>query len=82
MPATRCRTTTAQLNLDVESADLNNITDFGANYVNSFGAFDIAVSGRYGVAFLASDFNNDDSVGDTFDNFTRRTTTRRSGRPV
>lgn len=28
---------------------LNNIFDIGANYVNSFGAFDIALSGRYGT---------------------------------
>jgi hypothetical protein len=50
----------AQLNLDVEDTDLNNITDFGANYVNSFGPVDIAVSGRYGIAFLASDFDGED----------------------
>ena len=29
---------------------LDNIVDIGANYVNSFGAFDVAVSGRYGFA--------------------------------
>jgi predicted porin len=54
----------AQQNLAVENANLNNITDFGANYVNSFGAFDVALSGRYGIAFLASDFNDDDDVID------------------
>lgn len=32
-------------NLDVQ---LGNIFDIGANYVNSFGNFDVAVSGRYG----------------------------------
>ena len=31
---------------------LNNIFDIGANYVNSFGAFDIALSGRYGQGSL------------------------------
>ncbi len=34
--------------------DCNNITcnffDIGANYVNSFGGFDVALSGRYGIA--------------------------------
>jgi hypothetical protein len=29
---------------------LHDIFDIGANYVNSFGAFDIALSGRYGTA--------------------------------
>jgi hypothetical protein len=57
----------AQLNLDVESVDLNNITDFGANYVNSFGPVDVAVSGRYGIAFLASDFDGEDSFDDLTD---------------
>ena len=39
----------AQLNIDGEA--LANIVDFGANYVNSFGDIDVAISGRYGVAF-------------------------------
>ncbi len=30
--------------------NLGNIFDVGANYVNSFGGFDVAVSGRYGTA--------------------------------
>jgi outer membrane protein OmpU len=50
-----------QLNLDVQERDLSNIFDVGANYVNSFGAFDIAVSGRYGIA------TNDDGIGDVLD---------------
>ncbi len=52
----------AQLNLDVEETGLSNIVDVGANYVNSFGAFDIAISGRYGIAF-----NNEDVISDVFD---------------
>lgn len=36
---------------DINDAVLANIIDFGANYVNSFGDFDVAISGRYGVAF-------------------------------
>lgn len=35
---------------DIDGVALANIFDFGANYVNSFGGVDIAVSGRYGVA--------------------------------
>ncbi len=35
--------------VDIDSGALHNIFDIGANYVNSFGAFDIAVSGRYGI---------------------------------
>ncbi|MFK7941723.1 MAG: porin [Paracoccaceae bacterium] len=38
----------AQQNLNGNS--LNNIFDVGANYVNSFGDFDVAVSGRWGIA--------------------------------
>lgn len=37
--------------LDIDGVALSNITDFGANYVNSFGDIDVAVSGRYGIAF-------------------------------
>lgn len=40
--------TNAQLNLN--NNPLNNIFDVGANYVNSFGGFDVAVSGRWGIA--------------------------------
>jgi hypothetical protein len=40
--------------VDVDSTDPHDIVDFGANYVNSFGDFDIAVSGRWGFA----DINN------------------------
>lgn len=40
--------TNGQLNLN--GASLKNIIDVGANYVNSFGGFDVAVSGRYGIA--------------------------------
>jgi predicted porin len=52
-----------QLNLDVEETGLNNIFDVGANYVNSFGAFDIALSGRYGIAVN----DDDDLFDDEFD---------------
>jgi hypothetical protein len=38
----------AQLNLDDDP--LNNIVDVGANYVNTFGALDVVVSGRWGIA--------------------------------
>jgi hypothetical protein len=50
-----------QLNLDVQDTGLANIFDVGANYVNSFGAFDIAVSGRYGIA------TNEEGAEDIFD---------------
>jgi predicted porin len=53
-----------QLNLDVEDVGLNNIFDVGANYVNSFGAFDIALSGRYGIATNSEDFVDLDDDGD------------------
>jgi predicted porin len=33
-----------------EDSTLSNIFDIGADYVNSFGDFDIAVSGRWGIA--------------------------------
>jgi len=36
--------------LDLNGASLRDIFDVGANYVNSFGGVDIAVSGRYGIA--------------------------------
>ena len=36
--------------VDIDAAGtLSNIFDIGANYVNSFGGFDVAVSGRYGI---------------------------------
>jgi outer membrane protein OmpU len=38
-----------QLNLD--GNPLNDIVDVGANYVNSLGAFDVVVSGRWGIGF-------------------------------
>jgi hypothetical protein len=41
--------TNAQIDVDAPGT-LNDIVDFGANYVNSFGGFDIAVSGRWGFA--------------------------------
>lgn len=31
-------------------AGINDIVDIGANYVNSFGGFDVAISGRYGFS--------------------------------
>lgn len=40
--------TNAQQNLNNNT--LNNIFDVGANYVNSFGGIDVAVSGRWGIA--------------------------------
>ena len=43
--------TMAQLDLNANPAtELENIVDIGANYVNSFGGFDVALSGRYGMA--------------------------------
>lgn len=41
---------------------LHDIFDVGANYVNSFGGFDVALSGRYGVGSLEG---NDVVVGAT-----------------
>jgi len=51
-----------QADLDVE---LGNIFDVGANYVNSFGGFDVAISGRYGTADAAGAGDDPDiySVG-------------------
>ncbi|MEL6476389.1 MAG: porin [Pseudomonadota bacterium] len=37
--------------LDIQGEALANIVDIGANYVNSFGDFDVAVAGGYGIAF-------------------------------
>ncbi|MBY8976400.1 porin [Rhodobacteraceae bacterium NNCM2] len=37
--------------VNIENTALSNIVDFGANYVNSFGDFDVAISGRWGSAF-------------------------------
>jgi hypothetical protein len=48
----------AQIDTDA-SGTLNNIFDIGANYVNSFGDFDIVVSGRYGIA---DDNNGSDPI--------------------
>ncbi len=42
--------TNAQLNLDTTGALPTNIFDIGANYVNSIGGVDIALSGRWGMA--------------------------------
>ncbi len=36
--------------IDTDTSALHDIFDIGANYVNSFGGFDIAVSGRWGIA--------------------------------
>ncbi|MEM6932329.1 MAG: porin [Pseudomonadota bacterium] len=47
--------------VDIDGTALSNIVDFGANYVNSFGDIDIAVSGRYGIAF-GSDNPGDEPV--------------------
>ncbi len=38
--------------------NLGNIFDIGVNYVNSFGGFDVAVSGRYGTAEAPSNAAN------------------------
>ena len=35
---------------NTDGAEFSDIFDVGANYVNSFGGFDVAVSGRYGIA--------------------------------
>ncbi len=50
----------AQQNLNGNT--LNNIFDVGANYVNSFGGFDIAVSGRWGIASNDAPGANDPEV--------------------
>ena len=36
--------------VNVNALNPNNLIDVGANYVNSFGAFNVAVSGRWGIA--------------------------------
>ena len=46
---------------NIDGAAFSNIFDVGANYVQSFGDFDVAVSGRWGIA------QNDTDLGDTFD---------------
>jgi len=43
---------------NLNNAPLGDIFDVGVNYVNSFGGFDVAVSGRWGIA------NNDIPGGD------------------
>ena len=40
--------TTSQVDTDAEN--IHNIFDLGANYVNSFGDFNVAISGRWGTA--------------------------------
>lgn len=41
--------------VDIDAAGtLHDIFDIGANYVNSFGNFDVAIAGRYGFASVAS----------------------------
>ncbi|MEM7238995.1 MAG: porin [Pseudomonadota bacterium] len=47
--------------VDIDGTALSNIVDVGANYVNSFGDLDVAVSGRYGIAF-GSDNPGDEPV--------------------
>ncbi|HUF56720.1 MAG TPA: porin [Thermohalobaculum sp.] len=59
-----------QVNVDVLGT-VHDIWDVGANYVNSFGDFNVAVSGRYGLANLgkghAVDDDDDDDFFDRFD---------------
>ncbi len=51
--------TNVQVDCNATTCD---IFDIGANYVNSFGGFDIAASGRYGKAFTNQGFNGDPFV--------------------
>ena len=44
--------------VDTDASSLHDIFDIGANYVNSFGDFDVAVSGRWGIA--SNSTNSDD----------------------
>ncbi|MEM7057397.1 MAG: porin [Pseudomonadota bacterium] len=46
------RDTISQQDLDGDGV-LSDVVDIGANYVNSFGGFDVAVSGRWGIASLS-----------------------------
>jgi predicted porin len=46
----------AQIDID-SGGTLSNLFDVGANYVNSFGGFDVAVSGRYGIASVDGSSN-------------------------
>ncbi|MGF1553106.1 MAG: porin [Paracoccaceae bacterium] len=41
----------APVNLGDDTGTVGDFVDVGANYVNSFGSFDVAVSARYGIAF-------------------------------
>ncbi|MDH3665853.1 MAG: porin [Paracoccaceae bacterium] len=45
-----------------EDQELSNIIDIGANYVNSFGDFNIAVSGRWGTADAPAGDNDDPTL--------------------
>ena len=47
------------LQIDEDDGQIANIFDIGANYVNSFGDIDIALSGRYGTADAAGRANPD-----------------------
>ncbi len=49
----------SQLN---EDATLSNIIDIGANYVNSFGDFNVAISGRWGTADAPAGDNDDPTL--------------------
>ncbi len=40
-----------QTQLNIDGSPMHDIVDVGANYVNSFGALDIVVSGRWGIGF-------------------------------
>ncbi|MGF1447620.1 MAG: porin [Pikeienuella sp.] len=42
---------------DLSDTVTKNIVDFGLNYVQSFGGFDVALAGRYGIAFGDGDSN-------------------------
>ncbi|MFQ5565800.1 MAG: porin [Paracoccaceae bacterium] len=47
--------TNAQVDVD---STLSDIFDVGANYVNSFGDFNVAISGRWGIGDAPSGFDN------------------------
>lgn len=46
----RDRQATQNTQLDLQNDPLNNIVDFGLNYVQEFGGVEVAAAGRYGIA--------------------------------
>lgn len=57
-----------QVNTDI-AGTVHDIWDVGANYVNSFGDFNVALSGRYGLADLGKGHGDDDDDDDDFFDF-------------